>query len=294
MEIKAKIRNSKNQNQNAGFLRFGSCNLRSWSLFRDMSLLSSTMVLYLVVGVGLAAAVYLSCKTENGTGLFFRITMAIPFWPLYLPILLSAPRSSAEYSVSIDSQPSSIPEDDMSVAIAQVDAELEAALNSLDGWAEDVLARERDRIRELRDAWNAQANRVREMDCLLAVLTPTLAPAPTLLDQSESRVGVGARTEIIADPSAAKKRLVHSQQACEQNIERLRLVRQRTYVDLLSNLAWVRELVSMIHLAKFTGAPASRAEELVTQIAAAVEGLSDLTWREEMPVSVAGNTSIPG
>ena len=55
----------------------------------------------------------------------------------------------------------------------------------------------------------------------------------------------------------------------------------RTLHDLLGTLAWVRELVSMIHLAKFTGAPASRAEELVAQIAAAVEGLSALTWQEE-------------
>ncbi len=81
--------------------------------------------------------------------------------------------------------------------------------------------------------------------------------------------------------------------ACQQNIERLRLVRQRVYDDLLGNLAWVRELVSMIHLAKFTGAPASRAEELVAQIAAAIEGLSDLTWREEAIASAAGNTSNP-
>jgi len=48
----------------------------------------------------------------------------------------------------------------------------------------------------------------------------------------------------------------------------------------------VRELVSMIHLAKFTGAPASRAEELVAQIATAVEGLSEVSqWRDE-PVEV--------
>ena len=48
----------------------------------------------------------------------------------------------------------------------------------------------------------------------------------------------------------------------------------------MGTLAWVRELVSMIHLAKFTGAPASRAEELVAQIAAAVEGISAVTWQE--------------
>jgi len=44
----------------------------------------------------------------------------------------------------------------------------------------------------------------------------------------------------------------------------------------------VRELVSMIHLAKFTGAPASRAAELVAQIATAVEGLSEVTqWEDD-------------
>jgi hypothetical protein len=38
----------------------------------------------------------------------------------------------------------------------------------------------------------------------------------------------------------------------------------------------------MIHLAKFTGAPASRAEELIAQIAASVEGLSEVTsWKNE-------------
>ena len=53
--------------------------------------------------------------------------------------------------------------------------------------------------------------------------------------------------------------------------------------DLLATLAWVRELVTMIHLAKFSGAPASRAEELVSQIAAAVEGLREATsWCESV------------
>jgi hypothetical protein len=44
----------------------------------------------------------------------------------------------------------------------------------------------------------------------------------------------------------------------------------------------VRELVTMIHLAKFTGAPASRTEDLISQIAAAVEGLSEVShWPDE-------------
>ncbi len=64
----------------------------------------------------------------------------------------------------------------------------------------------------------------------------------------------------------------------------------------MGTLAWVRELVSMIHLAKFTGAPAARAEELVAQIAAAVEGISAVTWQEprsDSPVRPTRPASIP-
>jgi hypothetical protein len=54
------------------------------------------------------------------------------------------------------------------------------------------------------------------------------------------------------------------------------------HADLVGTLAWVRELVTMIHLAKFSGAPAARAEELVAQIAAAVQGLSEVSaWRDQ-------------
>ena len=64
-------------------------------------------------------------------------------------------------------------------------------------------------------------------------------------------------------------------------MERLRRVRQPAHEDLLGTLAWVRELVSMIHLAKFSGAPAAIWATSSSARAAAVEGLSELTWREE-------------
>ena len=75
----------------------------------------------------------------------------------------------------------------------------------------------------------------------------------------------------------------HSEETRRANLARLREVRNQAFLDLMGTLAWVRELVSMIHLAKFTGAPASRAEELVAQIAAAIEGISAVTWQERGP-----------
>jgi hypothetical protein len=223
-----------------------------------MELLGQTLLLYGLVGVAIAVAVYLSEFNGTRGERWFRVGTALPFWPLYLPILLArshvAPPEPAPIAAALP--------DEMTAAIAQVDAELDAALNSLDGWASDVLAREKGRIRELRAAWTAQAGRIREMDRLL-----------TLPDNAVSVADAG---------TAANERLRNSQRARQQNLERLRRVRQRAYDDLMGMLAWVRELVSMIHLAKFTGAPAARAEELVAQIAAAVEGLSEVSMQEDV------------
>jgi hypothetical protein len=214
--------------------------------------------MYMLAGLGVAGALYLGSPNRGLLDRAFQTATALLFWPLYLPGLLASRGASAPVISEAAPRP-----DDMSVAIAQVDAELEAALDSLDGWAEGVLTRERGRIRELRQAWKTQAERIREMDRLLARPVPVDLPGFT-----------GEET------AGANERLRHSQRARQQNLERLRQVRRRAHDDLLGTLAWVRELVSMIHLAKFTGAPASRAEELVAQIAAAVEVLSEVTWME--------------
>jgi hypothetical protein len=232
-----------------------------------MSLFSQTLILYLLVGVGVAGAVYVSDGSATPADRWFRVLSAVPFWPLYLPLLLVRRQAV----IDDGRQP---PKDEMAGAIAQVEAELEAALGSLDGWAEDVLAREKSRIGELRAAWTAQAERIREMDRLLSL--PEAGPQPPAPD------------------GVLNDRLRHSHEARRQNLDRLRQVRHRAHEDLMGTLAWVRELVSMIHLAKFTGAPAARAEELVAQIAAAVEGLSAVTWQDDPSAVAAGGTSIPG
>lgn len=190
------------------------------------------------------------------------------FWPLFLPILLTRSRAEPESAGLATHEP----RDELTGAIARVEAELDAAFSSLDGWAEDVLAHEAGRLRELRTALTAQAARIREMD--------------RLLNGSESDP---AGPDLTATATAeAGGRRSQSERARRANFERLRRVRRHAYDDLMGTLAWVRELVSMIHLAKFTGAPASRAGELVAQIAAAVEGVSAVTWQGS-PSRAAGD-----
>jgi hypothetical protein len=201
-----------------------------------------------MVGAGIAFAVYLTYKDGKTAEGCFRVLSAVPFWPLYLPLLL---RPATPVKRHIEAERT----DPLAAAIIQVDGELEAALDSLDGWAEGVLTREKDRLEELRSAWTAQAQRIRDMDRLLSIPETTAQLAN----------------------GSANQRLLQSEQARQRNLERVERLRARAYDDLMATLGWVREVVSMIHLAKFTGAPASRAEELVGQIAAAVEGLSEVT-----------------
>jgi hypothetical protein len=217
---------------------------------------------------------YAHSDVKAASVLWFNVATAIPFWPFYVPVLLSGGDPADALRAPKNA---TVAQDEMAVAIRQVDTELETALNSLDGWAEGVLAREKNRIGELRMALIAQSERIREMDRLLSGPEHPAEFVP------------GPPADASLSPAAAE-RLQHSQQVRRQNLERLQRVRQRAYEDLMGTLAWLRELVSMIYLAKFTGAPASRAEELVAQIAAAVEGLSELISLDETTVAAGDST----
>ena len=239
--------------------------------------LTTTMLFYLLIGAAVAVPVHLVADADAAVNRlrWFRTVTAIIFWPLYLPALLQRPtRQTTETKNSGDPsgpRESSVPPptDKISAAIRQVEAELDLALGSLDGWSDAVLAREQHRFTELRAAWHAQAGKIHELDRLLA--QPAFASA---FDQPLPD------TADLHGPRAA-----NSERVRRENIARLRAIRGRLHDDLLNTLAWVRELVTMIHLAKYTGAPASRAEELVLQIATAVEGLSEVAaWRDESHV----------
>jgi hypothetical protein len=224
---------------------------------------TTSILFYLLIGACVAAALYLNDEERTGRERVFRAAGALFFWPLFVPLLLDRP-ADREAATPAAATPAA---DSLARAIEQVEAELDAALGSLDGWAEETLADEGRRLQELRGAWRFQADRIRQLDSLLAasklaVADPLTSDAPGL-------------------SASATDRRLRSDHARAENIRRLQELRGRLLDDLLGTLAWVRELVTMIHLAKFSGAPASRAEELVSQIAAAVEGLSEASsWVE--------------
>ena len=233
--------------------------------------MTESLVFYLLVGVAVSVAVYLAEGPRGAAGITFLVCTSVLFWPLYLPVLLSARPIAAH--------PTPAQPDEMATAIAQVERELEAALSSLDGWPEVALAREASRLGELRTALLSQATRIREIDDLLE---GTVAAEP--LD-AQSRPSDTLDT-------ASLERWQKSHRAREQNFTRLATIRRQSHADLMATLAWIRELVSMIHLAKFTGAPASRTAELVAQIEAAVEGVSLVGWQDELHEPTADHQSF--
>ncbi len=226
--------------------------------------LHESLAIYLLTGAAVATAVYLTDRHTGWMHAGLLFLGAWLFWPLFVPVLLSARQTAA-----VPEAPTAVPAhaDSMAAAIGQVESELDGALSSLGGWAESVLASETDRIHELRLALAAQAARIREMDELLARSLP-------------AELGPQVASHGSSATDATDARWSKSHQARVHNLARLSHVRKQAYSDLMATLAWIRELVSMIHLAKFTGAPASRAEELVAQIAAAIEGVSAIAWQE--------------
>ncbi len=115
---------------------------------------AATMIFYHLIGFGVATAVFLSDSRQGRLLPAFRLATAVVFWPLYLPIVLSGTRSGTH----TEAARSQVDRDTMFQAISRVEAELETALASLDGWVEDVLAHEAGRFHELSTAWRARQN----------------------------------------------------------------------------------------------------------------------------------------
>lgn len=228
-----------------------------------------TSIFYLVIGISAAVALLVRDRQKSIIGLALWFVIEALFWPVFVPLLLSGTPTERTDLTTFLKQASDKRFDGMARMIEQVEDELDAALSSLSGWSDAVLVEEHDRIEELRAAWRAQAERIRELNQLLGQSSFVSSPEPTA-PKPETQA---------AEASAISfdEKFAHSQESRQNNITRLRQVRDQLHQDLLGTIAWVRELVTMIHLAKYTGAPASRAQELVSQIAKAVEGLAKVS-----------------
>ena len=233
-----------------------SSRVKSWRFIMSFT---TTLVFYLTFGAGVAAAVALRDAERMAGKRLGRAAAALLFWPLYLPLLLErGTNRDAEREPASPVDPS----DALAQAIGQVESELDAALGSLDGWAEGVLVDERPRLDELRSAWRSQAARVRELDRFLAqpeagavatfAATKNSATGPATSERATGTIGKSPAARPVAPPPV-RRPVGHAglgPRTCDNDSP-----------------------------GQVQRAAASRAEELVAQIATAVEGLGRFPTR---------------
>jgi hypothetical protein len=214
---------------------------------------SETLVFYLVIGLAVAAAQWSAGRAEKPAARNLAALAAVPFWPLFLPLLLSGDHRPVETPHAL-----AAPLDDLARSIGRVEAELQAALVSLAGGRTAAAPVPDQRLAELHEVLTAEADRIRRMDEVLARTDPDeLAP------DELSAVGV---------PEIARNGA--SRAARRANLRQLAELRRTAEAELRANLDRIRELVSQVHLVEFSGAPPGRAEELLAEIAAVIQKMT--------------------
>ena len=213
-----------------------------------------------------AVAVFLRGRGSGRIVLGLQMAAACLFWPLFVPVLL-APVEGEE--AKREESPRAVIEkqDSLAAAIQQVETELDLALDGLDGWAEDVLNSEQHRLEELRLAWKAQADRIRQIDVLLA--------------EPSARLGLVGRRGSRSRQCPTKRKDSAGEHSAAVDATKPDVRRSGWHAGLG---AGVSNDDSLSQIQRCTG---TRAEELVAQIAAAVQGLSEASsWRAQEQVAV--------
>lgn len=221
--------------------------------------LTETAIIYSIIGLVVAAAMWLSSPPTRGVAALASFVVHTMLWPFFAPVLLG--RAGGGAPAAPTDPPGEAAAYDPRVRAAE--ARLTAALASLDGTAEEVLDPEVHRVRELTDSLARMAYRLAEMDELLA--TPEFDEARALDTLDAICAPGGAGDEARADSVRARLR----------NIRRLAQMRQALSEDFERAILKVEEISSQIRLLRFADRPEDEVSGLIGDISATVEGLSE-------------------
>jgi hypothetical protein len=221
---------------------------------RDLS------VLYLVAGLCCAVAVYRSTPGGSSKALASAV-IAIPLWPLWAPIALTAPRAKP---------PAHPPRG----AILRVQRALREAVEACAGTPLASLLPP-DAAARIESEVARRAARHAELEALLAQDTFTLARAEARVRDLEG--------------TAASPRALATARLDLENVRRLRALRDRDVRALEELCALAEALRTQVVLARFSGSSAADIGGIVTEVWARVEGLGaaldiDEEQRAEEPI----------
>jgi hypothetical protein len=218
-----------------------------------------TALIYLLIGLAMAAA---SILLEAERSLYARSSLFLGtlfFWPVFAPFILSRERAPLAPPVKRALPPMSPIES----RIAATEKELVSALQRMRGVAEAVLSPELDRVRSLSVGLKNMAQKLGEMDALLATPEFSAIKAGNVLRELKEKVD---------DPDDGR---VRSVEARLRNIERLRGMRTKTADDLERALYKMEEMSSQMIVLELAGGKSEVLEsirELALSIDCAIEG----------------------
>jgi hypothetical protein len=229
--------------------------------------ITETSIIYTIIGVVCASAMWLAAPAEHGVFRAARFVLHTVLWPFFAPLLLGR-TFDTDRPAQRASPPASVGDDPR---VHQAEQRLLEALASLDGVAEDVLGSQMDHVRHLTGSLAAMAGRMGEMDELLATDEFDEARAQAALEAICQREGQSDDKSDDIDTRARRE----SVGARLRNIRRLKQMRQALSADLERAILKIEEISSQIRLLRFADRPEHEVSGLIQDIAATVEGLSE-------------------
>jgi len=233
--------------------------------------LGDLLVIYLIAGLASAVAIYRITPHRGLAGLA-SAAIAVPLWPLWAPIALTAKRGTAREAASSSAR---VPEPTTEVAAAakRIEAALREAVEACAGSSLSSLLPPEAAKRILAEVQRA-ATRHAELGALLEREGFDLQPAEARLADL-TRAGASARAI-----STARLHLDY--------VRRLQSLRERDAraLEELSDL--VQALRAQLTLARFAGSQPDGASGIVSELWARVEGLGVALGAEEEPAEISG------
>lgn len=213
--------------------------------------ITETTIIYGIIGVVVAAALWMS-GSSSGPARVGLFALHVALWPFFAPILLArsggaGPQPPVEATAAVKHDP----------RLRQVEEQLGAATAGLDGFADELLGPQMARLRNLTGSLAGMSRRLAEMDELLATREFDEERVREVLDAADDEVRI------------------ESVQARLRNIERLQEMRRSLSADYERAILKIEEISSQVSLLRFADHPEREVGELVEDIAATVEGLSE-------------------
>ena len=204
-------------------------------------------ILYLVAGLACAVAVYRS-STESGPKAVAAAALAVPLWPIWAPIALTASHRVPSASVRLGA----------TAAAARMESALREGVEACAGTSFEALL-SREAATRIQAEVTRAASRHAELDALLR-------------RDGFDDVAAAARVAELEQTRASTRALATARLHLD-NVRRLRAMRDRDARALEELADLVQALRTQLVLARFAGSSVEGVGGIVSEVWARVEGL---------------------